>query len=93
MKLCVMHDGWNDSRLKVMILDFWGSQQCVVATGQPTNASLDGGWVSLDIKLSSDGSMVEADLTPLAGKTPTAVRYAWNCINCCDPQVFHPTIG
>eukprot|EP00041_Stephanoeca_diplocostata_P018767 m.396690 g.396690 ORF g.396690 m.396690 type:complete len:756 (+) comp21114_c0_seq4:60-2327(+) len=64
-------------------------------TGKPTNASLDGGWVSLDIKLSSDGSMIEADLTPLAGKAPTAVRYAWNCINCCDPQdpnlyVTHP---
>jgi hypothetical protein len=24
------------------------------------------------------------DLTPLAGRQPTAVRYAWGIIDCCD---------
>ena len=29
-------------------------------------------------------SSIEVDLTPLQGKTPTAVRYAWGVYDCCD---------
>lgn len=53
-------------------------------TGQPVNVSLDGGWINLDIKLGADGQSVTADLSPLNGTMPTAVRYAWSIVNCCD---------
>jgi hypothetical protein len=56
-----------------------------------------GTWVPVHIKLGSDGRdgapTVVADLTPLAGATPLAVRYAWDGADgpatgdvvCCDP--------
>jgi hypothetical protein len=56
-----------------------------------------GTWVPVHIKLGSDGTdgapTVVADLTPLAGATPLAVRYAWGGADgpatgdvvCCDP--------
>lgn len=53
--------------------------------GKPTNASLDGGWISgLDIALGSDASSITVDLSPLNGTAPTAIRYAWSIVNCCD---------
>ncbi len=39
----------------------------------------------------SPGTVVEADLTPLNGTAPTAVRYAWGVLDCCnhaDPDLF-----
>ena len=56
-------------------------------TGKPVNTStqLDGGWTTgLDIALSADGGSIVVDLAPLNGTTPTAVRYAWSIVSCCD---------
>eukprot|EP00051_Salpingoeca_urceolata_P012456 m.154374 g.154374 ORF g.154374 m.154374 type:complete len:759 (-) comp17497_c1_seq1:23-2299(-) len=62
----------------------------------PPNATVGEGWISLNIT-STDGSGVAVDLTPLNGTSPTAVRYAWGIINCCDPDdallyVTHPCL-
>ena len=57
-------------------------------TGKPINGSntqLNGGWeTGLDITLSADGGSIMVDLSPLNGSAPTAVRYAWDIVNCCD---------
>lgn len=57
-------------------------------TGKPVNTTtthLDGDWItSLNIALGSDGMSILVDLAPLNGTAPTAVRYAWNIVNCCD---------
>ena len=57
-------------------------------TGTPINTSttqLDGGWTTgLDITLGADGASIEVDLSSLNGTAPTAVRYAWSIVNCCD---------
>ena len=56
-------------------------------SGKPigANTTLDGGWTTgLDITLASDGSSITVDLGPLDGVAPTAVRYAWSIVNCCD---------
>lgn len=49
---------------------------------------LDSGWVQLNFTLapssSSASAAIEVDLTPLGGLVPTAVRYAWGVIDCCD---------
>jgi sialate O-acetylesterase len=65
------------------------------AGGSPTNNStttLDGGWIMLNYTLvSSTSIMIQVDLSPLQGKAPTAVRYAWGIIDCCDysdPDLF-----
>lgn len=61
-----------------------------------------GVWVPVHIALGSDGSdgapTVIADLAPLAGATPLAVRYAWGGqdgpatgdVLCCDPAAVAP---
>merc|ERR1712070_1079484 len=51
-------------------------------TPQP-NGFLDGDWTPLNFTLASSTS-ISVDLTPLEGKAPTAVRYAWGIVNCCD---------
>ena len=38
----------------------------------------------LDISLGSDGASLVVDLSKLNGTAPTAVRYAWSIVNCCD---------
>lgn len=43
---------------------------------------LDGSWVMLNF--TADASTVDVDLTPLKGVMPTAVRYAWDIVDCCD---------
>lgn len=47
---------------------------------------LDSGWVSLNFTAAATGgdSAITVDLTPLAGVAPTAVRYAWGMVDCCD---------
>eukprot|EP00039_Didymoeca_costata_P020170 m.340304 g.340304 ORF g.340304 m.340304 type:complete len:677 (+) comp19230_c0_seq1:26-2056(+) len=42
------------------------------------------GWINLPIKAGPSPNTIVADLTPLAGKVPTAVRYAWGTVDCCD---------
>jgi len=41
------------------------------------------GWINLPIT-SADASSITVDLTPLHGAKPTAVKYAWGVIDCCD---------
>jgi hypothetical protein len=43
----------------------------------------DSGWTMLSFEMASDSS-ITVDLSPLKGKTPTAVRYAWGTVDCCD---------
>ncbi len=51
-------------------------------TVQPRGV-FDSGWTQLNFTAASSASIV-VDLTPLAGRAPTAVRYAWGILNCCD---------
>jgi hypothetical protein len=63
-----------------------GSRYCPTwagGDGRPTNASLDDGWIMLNFTIASKTS-IKADLAPLHGAAPTAVRYAWGIIDCCD---------
>ena len=43
----------------------------------------DSGWISLNFT-SSSSSSVSVDLSTLNGVSPTAVRYAWGTVDCCD---------
>jgi len=43
----------------------------------------DSGWTMLNFTRLS-GSSITADLAPLQGRVPTAVRYAWGAFDCCD---------
>jgi hypothetical protein len=43
----------------------------------------DSGWTMLNFTKSS-ASSITVDLSPLNGKLPTAVRYAWGGVDCCD---------
>jgi hypothetical protein len=44
----------------------------------------DATWTLLNFTAGADGVSVVVDLTPLQGAAPTAVRYAWGLIDCCD---------
>ena len=41
-------------------------------------------WFMLNYTLASSGAAIVVDLAPLKGVQPTAVRYAWGVIDCCD---------
>jgi sialate O-acetylesterase len=45
--------------------------------------SFDEGWIMLNLTLASPTS-IKVDLSPLNGAVPTAVRYAWGVLDCCD---------
>jgi len=45
---------------------------------------LDTQWIMLNYTLGVDGTSLNVDLAPLNGSAPTAVRYAWGIIDCCD---------
>lgn len=45
---------------------------------------LDGFWTALNFTMGDDGVTITADLSPLNGTMPTAVRYAWGITDCCD---------
>lgn len=52
--------------------------------------SFDDGWIMLNFSLASKTS-IKVDLSPLNGAVPTAVRYAWGVLDCCDysdPELF-----
>ena len=42
------------------------------------------GWINLPLAKGSTSSSVTVDLSPLKGAVPTAVKYAWGILNCCD---------
>lgn len=70
-----------------------GNKTCPAWAGgsASTNTSAIGdGWTRLNITLASS-STVAVDLTPLNGTAPTAVRYAWGIVDCCntaDPLLY-----
>jgi len=43
----------------------------------------DSSWTMLNFEKDSDSS-IKVDLSPLKGLVPTAVRYAWGSVDCCD---------
>jgi hypothetical protein len=47
---------------------------------------LDGpsSWTMLNFTAAPGGTAILVDLTPLKGALPTAVRYAWGVLDCCD---------
>lgn len=46
---------------------------------------LDSGWTMLNFTAApGDATAVVVDLAPLGGAAPTAVRYAWGVLDCCD---------
>jgi hypothetical protein len=48
------------------------------------DAGLDRGWTLLNFTADASGTGVVVDLSPLNGSVPTAVRYAWDIVQCCD---------
>lgn len=44
---------------------------------------LDTGWIELDF-VKHGHNAIKVDLSPLAGRQPTAIRYAWGVHDCCD---------
>lgn len=52
----------------------------------PTNDpnAFNEGWINLPITASAGPTAITVDLTPLKGAVPTAVRYAWGTVDCCD---------
>jgi hypothetical protein len=42
------------------------------------------GWINLPIGPGATPSSISVDLSPLNGAAPTAVKYAWGIIDCCD---------
>ena len=44
----------------------------------------DSSWIMLNFTKGPTASSIVVDLTPLKGETPTAVRYAWGGVDCCD---------
>lgn len=64
-------------------------------SGQPTGTDYDSGWQPLNISAHGTDNAVSADLSSLQGLKPTAVRYAWGVVSCCntgDPLLYvsHP---
>lgn len=45
---------------------------------------LDSNWILLNYTAASSGIGINVDLTPLQGQVPTAVRYTWGILDCCD---------
>ena len=42
------------------------------------------GWINLPLAAGSTSSSIIVNLAPLNGAVPTAVRYGWGVLNCCD---------
>ena len=42
------------------------------------------GWINLPIAAGPTDSSITVDLTALHGAAPTAVKYAWGIVDCCD---------
>jgi len=69
-------------------------ESCPSWAGAPSSPggynSSAGQWISVDIT-SATASSVTVDLTPLNGKVPVGVRYAWGVFDCCnvgDPMLY-----
>ena len=61
------------------------------ATTQNDPAQFNMGWIAVPITAGPSPSTITVDLSPLRGAAPTAVRYAWGTVDCCDltdPDVY-----
>jgi Carbohydrate esterase, sialic acid-specific acetylesterase len=62
----------------------WAGGSMAQATN-PVNKAYNDGWIEVNFTLAPGTThAIHVDLTPLNGSTPTAVRYAWGSIDCCD---------
>jgi hypothetical protein len=51
----------------------------------PIDKPYSAGWIELNFTLAPrTPNAIHVDLTPLNGSAPTAVRYAWGLVDCCD---------
>ena len=50
----------------------------------PPGVYAETGWVMLPFTTAPSGTGIVADLSPLNGTAPAAIRYAWDSLNCCD---------
>jgi hypothetical protein len=58
-------------------------------TSDPTQ--FNEGWINLPIAAGPTPTSITVDLAPLKGAVPTAVRYAWGNVDCCDltdPDIY-----
>mmetsp|Transcript_21094 Transcript_21094/g.32442 ORF Transcript_21094/g.32442 Transcript_21094/m.32442 type:complete len:669 (-) Transcript_21094:939-2945(-) len=84
---CMESHPCPNSTNKEMCCPWWSG-----GAGDTVHGNFDDGWIMLNYTLSasSDTSIV-VDLAPLNGAAPTAVRYAWGVMDCCDysdPYLF-----
>ena len=79
-KACADFDPANPREGPAMYCPVWagGDGATVFRTGV-----LDSGWVPLNFT-AAGSTAIAVDLAPLAGAAPTAVRYAWGVVDCCD---------
>merc|ERR1711924_236116 len=54
------------------------------ATPTSNASEFNMGWINLPIAAGPTSSSITVDLSPLKGSVPTAVKYAWGIIDCCD---------
>lgn len=74
----------SDSRHPKYCCDSWagGSQ---ITPQKVDRGVLDQGWIRLNYSAAIHTKhAIHVDLSPLHGAKPTAIRYAWGIINCCD---------
>ena len=78
---CEHIDPSNPRSPVAMICPTWagGDGTTVLPAG-----AYDSNWVMLNFTANAAQTGIVVDLTPLAGAQPTAVRYAWGVIDCCD---------
>jgi sialate O-acetylesterase len=48
------------------------------------SGGFEANWVMLNFTVAPSGAGIVADLSPLNGTAPAAIRYAWDSLNCCD---------
>jgi hypothetical protein len=56
-----------------------------------SDSKLNQDWILLNFTADSAGTGITVDLKPLNGSVPTAVRYAWGIVQCCnhaDPTLY-----
>ena len=91
----VVYDGFGTKQVRYYCPDWAGGtkeQQMI-----PIDKPYQEGWIQLNFT-KHNSNTIHVDLSPLNGSAPTAIRYAWGIIDCCDhtdPALFvtHPCIA
>jgi hypothetical protein len=76
----IVYDGAGTKNVRYFCPDWAGG---IKEQQFPVDKPYKDGWVQLNFT-KRNGSTIHVDLSPLEGKTPTAVRYAWGLLDCCD---------